>query len=354
MNKAFFDLYSDYIISSFGKITATGMSELIEGELSHDQITNRLRMHPSGSQELWEVVKPTIREYENEDGVLIFDDTLEHKPYTDENEIVGWYYDHTSNQNVKGVNILNCIYHNQGVTLPVAYEIIHKTQVVADKKTGKEKRVSEETKNELLRRMLKICCQNRLKFSYVLTDIWFGSKENMQNIKQVIKKDFIMAVKGNRLVATSADEKSQGHFVNLESIELEPDTCSTVFFKGLDFPVLFTKQVFINKDNSEGILYLACSNLDLKASDISAIYQKRWKVEEFHKSLKSNLALAKSPTRLVNTQSNHIFACFYAFVKLERISIHTKLNHFALKAKLYFNAIRASLSQLHKLSFPSA
>ena len=107
-------MYSDYIISSFGKITATGMSELIEGELSHDQITNRLRMYPSGSQDLWKIVKPTIREYEDNDGVLIFDDTIEHKPYTDENEIVGWYYDHTSNQTVKGVNILNCIYHNQG------------------------------------------------------------------------------------------------------------------------------------------------------------------------------------------------------------------------------------------------
>jgi hypothetical protein len=44
---------------------------------------------------------------------------------------------------------------------------------------------------------------------------------------------------------------------------------------------------------------------------------------------------------------------FYAFVKLEHISILTNLNHFALKAKLYFNAIRASLSQLQNLSFPS-
>jgi len=39
---------------------------------------------------------------------------------------------------------------------------------------------------------------------------------------------------------------------------------------------------------------------------------------------------------------------------LERISIGSKLNHFALKAKLYFNAIRASLSQLQSLSYPSA
>ena len=32
-----------------------------------------------------------------------------------------------------------------------------------------------------------------------------------------MKKDFIMAVKGNRLVAMSEEQKSQGQFVNLEN-----------------------------------------------------------------------------------------------------------------------------------------
>jgi IS4 transposase len=123
---------------------------------------------------------------------------------------------------------------------------------------------------------------------YVLTDIWFSSKENMKYIKQGVKKDFIMAVKGNRL-AICADDKSHGHFVNLESIELKPDSCCKVFLKGIDFPILITKQVFKNKNQSTGILYLACSNLDLTASDINTIYQKRWTVEEFHKSLKTSV-----------------------------------------------------------------
>lgn len=42
MDRKFLDLYSDYLISSFGKITATGLSELLDGELSHNQITSRL------------------------------------------------------------------------------------------------------------------------------------------------------------------------------------------------------------------------------------------------------------------------------------------------------------------------
>ncbi|MCA6519060.1 MAG: hypothetical protein IM556_10490 [Pseudanabaena sp. M110S1SP2A07QC] len=86
-----------------------------------------------------------------------------------------------------------------------------------------------------------------------LSQFWLDP--NMKYIKQGVKKDFIMAVKGNRL-AICADDKSHGHFVNLESIELKPDSCCKVFLKGIDFPILITKQVFKNKNQSTGILYL--------------------------------------------------------------------------------------------------
>lgn len=33
------DLYSDYLLSSFGQTTATGLVRLLEGEISHDQVT---------------------------------------------------------------------------------------------------------------------------------------------------------------------------------------------------------------------------------------------------------------------------------------------------------------------------
>ncbi len=253
MDREFLDLYSDYLISAFGKVTSTGLSELIDGELSHDQITSRLRKNTGGSKELWILEKPIIHQHESEEGVLIFDDTLEHKPHSDENLIVGWYFDHTSNRSVKGINILNCVYHNDKITLPVAYEIIEKSEQVMDKKTGKVKWVSKESKNELMRAMLQVCCQNRLKFSYVLADSWFGSKKNMQYIKQDKHKDFIIAVKGNRLVSLSEAQKNRGQFVNLENIELNPDTCCEVYFKGLDFPVLITKQVFTHKERIPSI-----------------------------------------------------------------------------------------------------
>ena len=36
------DLYSDYLLASFGATTATGLSQLLEGEVSHDQVTRYL------------------------------------------------------------------------------------------------------------------------------------------------------------------------------------------------------------------------------------------------------------------------------------------------------------------------
>jgi hypothetical protein len=37
-----FDLYTDYLITSFSYTTATGLSDLVDNEISHDQITRFL------------------------------------------------------------------------------------------------------------------------------------------------------------------------------------------------------------------------------------------------------------------------------------------------------------------------
>ncbi len=75
----------------------------------------------------------------------------------------------------------------------------------------------------------------------------------------------------------------------------------------------------------------------------------RWKVEAFHKSLKSNAGLAKSPTRTVMTQNNPIFMSIYAVFKLECLKIKHKTNHFALRTKLFIKANQLAYEELQKL-----
>ncbi len=296
MNKEYLELYSDYLLSTFGYATATGLSRMVEGQVAHDQITRFLSAEEFTSKDLWILVKPTVREVEQENAVLIFDDTIQQKPYTDENEVMCWHYDHTKGRAVQGFNLLNCLYHAKGITIPVAFELIRKPIEYCDLKTRKRKRASLYTKNELMRKMLLVCVQNKLKFRFVLFDTWFSSKENMCYIKKDLVKDFICALKSNRLVVVSEEDYQAKRF-----------------------------------------------------TAILAAYQKRWPVEVFHKSLKQNAALGKAPVRRVVTQNNHVFAVLYAVFKLECLSIKRRLNHFALRAHLYLKAIRVAFDELQTL-----
>ena len=135
----------------------------------------------------------------------------------------------------------------------------------------------------------------------------------------------------------------------MESLEFEESKAISCYFKGMDKKVLVTRQIFTNEDGSTGILYLATSNTNLDFDKIKSIYQKRWKVEEYHKSIKSNTALEKSPAKIVRTQSNHIFASLCAFFKFEYLRMKTNMNHFALKAKIYLKAAKVAFEELQEL-----
>jgi hypothetical protein len=233
--------------------------------------------------------------------------------------------------------------------LPVAFEIVYKTEKYIDKKTGKEKRRSKISKNEHARNMLRAVHKNKISFKYVLTDIWFASAENMRFVKLDLKKDFIMALKSNRNVALSEEDKSKGKYQRIDQLEIPESTIQTIYLEGVPFPLHLVRQVFTNKDGSTGVRYLVTSDLTLSADQIIAIYQKRWKVEEYHRSLKQNASLAKSPTRTETTQTNHFVAALWAFVKIELLKVQTKKNHYQLKSQLYFSALQVAFDELQKL-----
>lgn len=205
------------------------------------------------------------------------------------------------------------------------------------------------TKNEYYRAMVKSCVQNQLKFTYVLNDSWYSSAENMVFVKNDMKKEFVMPLKDNRKAALTVEDKKQGRYVKVNTLIPEPDTVMKIYLEGVEFPLLLARQRFINEDSSTAILYLVSSDMTLDYEKITTLYQKRWKVEEYHKSLKQNASLCKPPTHTVVTQTNHFFAALYAFVKLEMLTINTSLKHFALKSKIYLSALKTAFKELQKL-----
>ena len=348
-DKELLDIYTDYLISSFGLTTGTGLSRLLDGAISHDRIQRFLASPVKNGADLWKVVKPYIRQIQKDAGVLIVDDSISEKPYTDENEIICWHWDHSKGMSVKGINFISAMYHCDDVSLPIDYHLVKKTEFYIDKKSGKEKRRSPVSKNEVYQQLLRQAVRNQIPFKYVLNDVWFASAKNMMLVKHELKRDFIMPSTKNRKVALSIDDKKQGRYVRVDSLDIEENTSMTIYLEGVDFPLLLVKQVFTNGDGSTGILYLVTSDLELTYDDITTIYGKRWNVEPYHKSLKQNASLSKSPTRTVTTQSNHIFASMCAYVKLEMLKATTKINHFALKSKLYMRALRTAFDTLSEL-----
>ena len=79
MKKEDLELYTDYWLSPFGAATATGRSAMVDGEVSHNRVTRFLSAQEYTSKDLWRQVKPTVRWIAREEGVLIFDDTIQEK-----------------------------------------------------------------------------------------------------------------------------------------------------------------------------------------------------------------------------------------------------------------------------------
>lgn len=343
------DLYTDYLIVNPGLTTATGLSAMVDNHVSHDKITRMLLSGKINSTTLWKIVKPMCHEIMSSDAVLVIDDSIEEKRYTDSNSLINWHFDHTVNRCVKGVNFITALYHSNDMSLPIGVDFVEKTKPVINKK-GKLVYKSERSKNVMCRELIKHALNN-MYFKYVLADSWFTCALTMQYIVEECMRHFIMAIKDNRKVALSKEDKAEGKYVSIKSLELGERVLS-VYFEQLDFPVVICKQVFKNEDGSTGTLYLASSNESITYEQITTIYKKRWKVEEYHKSIKSNSAFSKSPTQTLQSQCSHFIASIIAFVKLERLQVRSKKNHFALKNQLFIQAAKAAYSELQKLSTP--
>ena len=89
--KALSEIYISFLLSSFGKIEMTKLSQIAGETYTHDTFTKKLLLDDTieTEKELWRSVKPILRKYENEtDGCLLIDDSLLAKPYSKTNEVI--------------------------------------------------------------------------------------------------------------------------------------------------------------------------------------------------------------------------------------------------------------------------
>lgn len=348
--KCTLSLYTDYLLSVPKYASATGMSEVMAEELSHDKVTRFLKESYFDSHTVWHAAKRLIRQQvppDDESGVLIVDDSICEKPYTDENAMICWHYDHSKGRSVKGINFMSLLYvHGESLRVPIEVKIIEKTEAYIDTKTGQTKYKSPQTKNEYFRQML-VTAKQQVSFKYVLGDNWFSSSENIEFITNDLKKHCIMSVECSRTVSLSDKDRKNGVFHRVDQLDqLQEGQAIRVYLRAVKKPIMLVKQVFTNKDGSQGTRFLIATDLTLDFNAITTIFKKRWKVEEYHKSLKQHAALGASPTKIIDTQANHFFASIVAFIKLETLKFKIGKGHFRMKAILLTIATQACFNTI--------
>jgi hypothetical protein len=277
---------------------------------------------------------------------------LMHKPWTKTNDVVCWHYDHVSQKMAKGILMLNFHYtDNTGISIPLGYEIITKTENTWSQEYQKYVKKSLYTKNEIMQDKLHILHHsNGVKYKYILFVKWFASIKNLVFIEEELKKDFVCPIKSNRKIALNIEAKNRGKYVNISTIDIEGGSSRLIYLEGYEKPLRLIKQVVKNGDDDKSIyLYLVTNDIGLSFDEVLEIYKRRWKIEEYHKSLKQNLKIEHSPTKVETSQRNHIHLAVLGFIKLEKLRLNYKMNHFSIKEKIYIEALKAAYQKVGEL-----
>ena len=120
-----------------------------------------------------------------------------------------------------------------------------------------------------MRSMVQQAIENQhLKFSYVLTDSWFASSNNMLFMNK-LKKYFVMDIKSNRLCMFSTEDRNKGQWVSLDKLPLQPEQPVKVWIKDLQIEVILCKFVHnLNHFALKAKLYVAALKMTWKQLEL--------------------------------------------------------------------------------------
>ena len=242
------NVYADYLLSTDGVISAVDLSEILERQFSHDQITRMLASGEIEDKTLYLKGKNFIKAKGIKGVVTVsIDDSIQHKPYMAVNGLVNWHYDHTKGWCVKGINFVSGLWNDEEAGVPLSVQMVEK-ELRWNEKKGEEEWKALKNKNEIFREMALRLTRSR-QVDYVLADNWYSGAENLNYLVEECEVDFVMALKCNRTAARSEKDAAKGIFKPLQDMRLGKGAVK-LYLKGLDFPVLVVKKVFKNEDGS--------------------------------------------------------------------------------------------------------
>ena len=308
--------YCQYLLSSQTNYTLTNLADHLQ-VFSHDTINRYLRGEKLTPRLLWDNVEHLIQLDEN--GSIIFDDTVIDKNCSNSIELVRRQYSGTEHRVIRGIGLISCVYVNvkTGQFWVIDYRVYDPDG------DGK-------TKLDHVADMLhSLVYSKQLPFARVLMDSWYAAQKLMALIEH-LGKIYYCPLKRNRLVddtggverykqieqlCWSREEQQQGKLIKIKNF---PSHKKVKLFR-----------VTVSTDRTD---YIVTNDLSQNSTDeVQEANAVRWKIEEFHRGVKQLTGLEACQCRKARIQRNHIACAILAWTHLKRLAALTAQSIYQLK-----------------------
>lgn len=322
--------YCQYLLSSQINYTMTNLAEHLES-ISHDAINYYLKREKLTPRLLWDNVKEVVEPDEN--GYIIFDDSVLDKRYSEEIEIVRRQYSGNEHGVVKGIGVVSCVYVNPKLQKfwVIDYRIFHPD---ADGKT-KIDHVKDMLQNLVYHKLLP--------FDTVLMDTWYAVNSLMLYIDS-LDKIYYCPLKNNRLVDDTFGQEKYKRIELLEWNQEELDCGKIIKIKG--FPANKKVKLFRVTVSANRTDYVATNDLSQSSTDVvQEVCKIRWKIEEFHREIKQLTGIESCQCRKARLQKNHIACAMLVWVRLKNLAYTTGQTIYQIKHNLLSNYLIQQLKR---------
>ncbi len=295
------------------------------------QLTTLLLRKKLTPRLLWDNVKDVVEPDEN--GYIIFDDSVLDKRYSEEIEIVRRQYSGNEHGVVKGIGVVSCVYVNPKVQIfwVIDYRIFNPD-------------VDGKTKIDHVKDMLQNLVYHKLlPFDTVLMDTWYAVQSLMLYIDS-LDKIYYCPLKNNRLVDDTFGQEKYKRIELLSWSKEELDCGKIIKSKG--FPANKKVKLFRVIVSTNRTDYVATNDLSQSSTDVvQQVCKIRWKIEEFHREIKQLTGIESCQCRKARLQRNHIACAMLVWVRLKNLAYTTGKTIYQIKHNLLSNYLIQQLKR---------
>lgn len=296
LNESNLSTYAQLLIQTVRKKTSSELA--ITNLLSPDKISRMLNSNVIRAKEK---VRLHIQEiFKDAKVTIILDDTIASKTYAKRYGDINTVWNTTSSTVVSGFQIITCIISDGLRNIPIDCEFFF-----SRKRFGKNQRTKSEIAYDIF-----MYWKDVINIERVLADAHYSTKWLLENLSAQ-GVSFCMKIPANRIVKT---EQNTGQLKKILRIVKNNRTNSMSGFNA-GLSCFF----YVVKYRSTRLYYI--SSDPIAKDKIASVYKLRWKIEEFHRTVKQSLGFNDCQSRSAVKQHRHMFYVIEAYIYTELLRI---------------------------------